>query len=80
MRVWDEIMAHLGVRPLVQVYPGDPGDIETIEYASGLLAHDGCAEVVAVPVPEDAALRGKEGCGINLRSLGDRVRSWFGSN
>jgi len=77
MKVWDGIMTHLGVRPLQHLHDND---LETVEYASGLVANDGCAEVVEVPVPTDAALRAKPGCGINLRSIGERMRSWFGSN
>ncbi len=74
LKVWDGIMTHLGVRPILRT---DGDDLATIEYDTGLLANDGCAEVVRVPVPDDAVLRSKPGCGINLRSLGDRVRSWF---
>ncbi|MEQ8859838.1 MAG: penicillin-binding protein 1B [Pseudomonadales bacterium] len=77
MKVWDEIMTHLGVRPL-QHPPED--HLQTVEYSTGLLADAGCAEVVTVRLPDDAALRSKPGCGINLRSLGERVRSWLGND
>jgi len=77
MKVWDGIMTHLGVRPLQHLAADD---VETVEYVSGLVAHDGCAEVVAIPLPADAALRAKPGCGINLRSIGERMRSWFGTD
>jgi penicillin-binding protein 1B len=77
MRVWDDVMTHLGVQPLVHL-PGE--GIRTIDYETGLLAHDGCADVVEVPVPEDAALRSKPGCGINVRSITDRLRSWLGTD
>jgi len=75
LRVWDAVMAHLSVHPL-SLPTAD--DLRTIEYATGLLANESCAEVVAVPVPADAALQSKPGCGINLRSLGDRLRGWLG--
>jgi len=77
LKVWDEIMTHLGVRPLLHA-PGQR--LQTIEYDTGLVAHDGCAEVVELPLPDDAALRSKPGCGINLRSITDRLRSWIGND
>ncbi len=77
MKVWDGIMMHLGVRPL-QHPPED--NLQTIDYQTGLLANADCAEVVAVILPQGAALRRKPGCGINPRSLGERVRSWFGND
>jgi penicillin-binding protein 1B len=76
MRVWDDIFTRVGVTPLLLP---ESDLIRTIEYDTGLLAHDGCAAVTAVPLPEDAALQSKPGCGINLRSLGDRLRSWLGT-
>ncbi len=77
MQVWDEIMTHLGIHPL-----RDPPsrDLTTIDYQTGLLAREGCAETVAVTLPEDVALRGKPGCGINSQSFGKRLRSWFGNH
>ncbi|HEX7034444.1 MAG TPA: penicillin-binding protein 1B [Pseudomonadales bacterium] len=77
MKVWDEVMTHLGVRPL---HHGAQDDAVTIEYASGLLARADCADVVEVLLPEDASLRSKPGCGINGPSLGERIRSWFGKD
>jgi hypothetical protein len=74
MKVWDEVMTHLGVRPLNH---GAEDDLLTVEYATGLLAREDCADVVEVLLPEDASLRSKPGCGINGPSLGDRIRSWF---
>lgn len=76
LRVWDDVVTRIGVRPL-QLPEGE--HIRTVEYDTGLLAHDGCADVVAVPLPADAALQSKPGCGINLRSIGDRLRSWLGT-
>ena len=77
LRVWDAIMTHLSVHPLIQ--PG-ADDLRTIEYATGLLANDSCADVVTIPVPADAALQSKPGCGINLRSITDRLRAWLGTD
>jgi penicillin-binding protein 1B len=76
LRVWDDIMTHLGVQPLGHA----SGPPQMVEYSSGLAAHDGCATVVAVTLPDDAALRSKPGCGITLRTFGDRLRSWLGTN
>jgi penicillin-binding protein 1B len=77
MKVWDDVMTHLGVAPL---HHGAAEPLHTIEYTTGLLAHGGCAEVVEVLLPDDAALRSKPGCGINVRSFTDRLRSWFGND
>ena len=77
MKVWDEIMTHLGVRPLY--HPPDE-DLRTIEYETGLLAREDCADVVEVLLPPNAALRSKPGCGINGPSISDRLRSWFSND
>lgn len=79
MRVWDEIMGQLGVRPLRE---GLRDGLVTIDYRTGLLTREGCAKalVVAVPLPEDAALRATPGCGINPGSLSDRLRHWLGTD
>lgn len=75
MRVWDEIMVHLGVQPLLHA---TADNLRSVEYESGLLAHAGCADVEQVYLPDGAALRSKPGCGINAPSLTDRLRSWLG--
>jgi penicillin-binding protein 1B len=77
MKVWDEIITHLGIHPLHHP-PGD--DLQTIDYETGLLAREGCADVVQVSLPDDATLRSKAGCGINPRSITDRLRAWFGND
>jgi penicillin-binding protein 1B len=77
LKVWDEIMTHLGVRPL---HHAPDEDLQTIEYDTGLLAREGCAEVVAISLPADAALRSKPGCGINRPSITERLRSWFSND
>jgi penicillin-binding protein 1B len=78
MKVWDEIMTHMGVRPL---HHAPSEDVHTIDYESGLLAQEGCAELlVDVSLPDDVALRSKPGCGIKDRSLADRLRTWFGND
>ena len=74
LRVWDNIMVHLSVQPLSHA-PTD--DLQTIEYGSGLLANANCADVVNVPVPRGVALQSKAGCGINLRTITDRLRAWL---
>ena len=72
LQVWDQIMAQLGVEPLPE-----PGKLTEVEYATGYLAHADCAEVVEIPLPKGTALQRKTGCGINLRSVSDRIRQWF---
>ncbi|MEZ5559538.1 MAG: penicillin-binding protein 1B [Pseudomonadales bacterium] len=74
LKVWDELMMRLGVQPLHHA-PAD--DVVSIEYATGLLANADCAEVVQVPIPADAALQSKPGCGITLRSITERLRAWL---
>jgi penicillin-binding protein 1B len=81
MKIWDRVFAQVAVDPLE--IPEDRNWRE-IEYESGLLATDQCAQVVNVPLPADAVLQVKEGCGINFRNLTERLRrnigSWFNSN
>ncbi len=81
LKIWDRVFTRLGVKPLSFAEGRDWRDIE---YSSGLLANDGCADVVRVPLPSDAVLQAKEGCGINLRNLTEKLRrsveSWFDKN
>ena len=77
LKVWDAIMANLEVVPLAKL--PNSSTVE-IEYATGLVANAGCAQIVSVPIPKSSVLRSKPGCGINLRSLSNRVRSWFQEN
>jgi penicillin-binding protein 1B len=74
MRVWDEIMMHLGVTPLAHSVAGN---LQSIEYSTGLLAHSGCADVEQIYLPEYVELPSKPGCGINPRSFTERLRNWF---
>ena len=73
LRIWDRIMAELKVVPLT--HPPDEHLFE-IEYQTGLLAQANCADVVTVPLPDDADLQVKAGCGITTQ-LSRRIRSWF---
>jgi penicillin-binding protein 1B len=81
MKIWDRIYGRLAVSPLTVT---KNRQWREIEYTSGLLANSGCADVVSVPLPDGAVLRAKEGCGINLRNLTERLRrnveSWFSDN
>ena len=74
LKVWDAIMANLEVIPLAKL---PSSNIVEIEYATGLVANAGCARIVSVPIPEGSVLQSKPGCGINLRSLSNRLRAWF---
>ncbi len=73
LQVWDSIMAELQVVPLTHL-PVD--NLYEVEYQTGLLARAGCADVVTVPIPDDAVLQAKTGCGITTQ-LSRRIRSWF---
>ena len=77
MKVWDGIMTHLGVQPIVR---SRGEDVYAIEYDTGLVANRDCADVVEVTLPDEAVLRSKPGCGINLRTITDRLRSWLGNH
>jgi len=74
LKIWDAIMANLDLVPLAELSGANTVDIE---YTTGLLANAGCAQIVSVPIPEGSVLRSKPGCGINLRSLSNRLRSWL---
>lgn len=74
LKIWDAIMANLDLVPLAELSGANTVEIE---YTTGLVANAGCAQIVSVPIPEGSVLRSKPGCGINLRSLSNRLRSWL---
>ena len=74
LKIWDAIMANLDLVPLAEL---SGANMVEIEYTTGLVANAGCAQIVSVPIPEGSVLRSKPGCGINLRSLSNRLRSWL---
>lgn len=77
MKVWDAIFTRLGVTPL----PAPEADWEGVEYQTGLLANESCAEVVSLPLPRDADNNVKAGCGIDIKRvanrLGRKIKDWF---
>ena len=73
LRVWDAIFARLGVSPL----PGPADGFEAVEYETGLLANESCAEVVELPLPADANNKAKSGCGIDVKRLANRLGRKF---
>jgi penicillin-binding protein 1B len=73
MRVWDAIFARLGVTPL----PVPREGWEAVEYETGLLANETCAEVIDLPLPPDADSNVKSGCGINVKRLANRLGRKF---
>ena len=81
LRVWDRILTTLGVDPLK---PSQQENWTDVEYASGLLANHSCAQVVQVPIPTEAVLQPKPGCGLDMRTLSNRIRaglkSWLENN
>ena len=72
LKVWDRILAQLGVDPLPRI---DKSGWAEVEYTSGLLAVQSCAQVIQVPLPDDAVLQSKPGCGINLRAIRNHLRA-----
>jgi penicillin-binding protein 1B len=81
LRVWDRVFGKISVEPILNSQGPAWRDVE---YSSGLLANASCADVISIPLPSDAVLQAKDGCGINLRNLSNRLRrnvqSWFQSN
>jgi penicillin-binding protein 1B len=77
LQVWDDIFTRLGVRPL----PPPADGYEAVEYKTGLLANESCAEVVALPLPADANNKVKSGCGIDVKrlanQLGRKFKEWL---
>lgn len=82
LKVWDAVFARLGVS-LPATTPD--ADWAEIEYSTGLLANEDCADTVRIPLPatldQNSDLQAKPGCGINLRRFGEDIRrnlrSWF---
>ena len=77
LRVFDDIFSTLGVAPL----PDVDASWAEIEYASGLLASAQCADVVRVPIPADAGVQHKPGCGGALKRFAngfrESLRTWL---
>jgi penicillin-binding protein 1B len=73
LRVWDAIFTRLGVSPL----PPPADGFEAVEYETGLLANENCAEVVQLPLPADANNEVKSGCGIDVKRLANRLGRKF---
>ncbi len=74
--VWAAIMAGVNARGLADNSPGGLVEVQ-VEYGSGLLADPACADTLAVPVPEQARLAVKPGCGPRPDSLAERGLRWL---
>jgi penicillin-binding protein 1B len=75
LQVWDAIMTKLGVTPLIH----PPSQLTEVEYLTGMEARASCAEVVSLPLPDNATLPVKSGCGIN-KTWSKRLKGWFSSD
>ena len=77
MKLWDDIFTRLGVRSL----PMPDESWEQIEYSSGMLADESCADIVYLPLPPDADTNVKSGCHISIKRmasrLGRKFKEWF---
>ncbi len=73
LRVWDAIFTRLGVTPL----PPPAEGFEAVEYETGLLANESCAEIVQLPLPADANNKVKPGCGLDVKRLANRLGRKF---
>ena len=74
LRVWNEMTYRSPVDPLVH-FPSEA--LVEVEFETGRLARSSCADVVRIPVPVDAALDVKPGCGIST-GFGRTLRRWLG--
>jgi penicillin-binding protein 1B len=76
LRVWTELMREIGGRSFDP--PAVPGMAEVlIDYDTGELVTAGCGDPVAVPVPEDARLAVRAGCGVRSKNLAERALDWL---
>jgi len=77
LKVWDAVFSRLSVQPLAT----PDSTWEEIEYSTGLVANDSCADIVSVPLPIEAEPATKSGCGISLKRVADRLgrkfKKWF---
>ena len=73
LRIWTEMMRDTDIDPLIH---GHSESLEQIEYETGLLATEACADVVIIPVPDRSQLDIKPGCGIRHHAR-DRVKRWL---
>jgi penicillin-binding protein 1B len=60
--IWADIMAGVGASEFMDGSADGLVEVE-LEYDTGLLASGSCADTVFVPVPQDATLYAKRGCG-----------------
>jgi penicillin-binding protein 1B len=75
LKVWDEIMGQLSVRP---IHHAPANTLRSIDYRTGLLADESCAsQLVSIPVPWNAALQTHPGCAINENTVRERIRAWI---
>ena len=65
------------MRELVSSLPAPADGYEAVEYETGLLANESCAEVVHLPLPADANNKLKSGCGIDMKRLANRLGRKF---
>ena len=73
LQVWDALMADLRPSPITLTTPAG-FELQTIDYATGMLTQPDCGEPVTVPIPYNARLPAGPGCG---NSLMERFRQWF---
>jgi penicillin-binding protein 1B len=75
LKVWDEIMGQLSVRP---IHHAPANTLHNIDYRSGLRADQSCAsQLVSIPVPWNVTLQTHPGCDINEQAVRERIRMWI---
>ncbi len=78
LTVWAPLIA--GLHGAIGYSPPAPPSLEevSIDYGSGLRANRTCSkDLVSVAVPAGAAPEWAQGCGIDLRRVGSRLKEWF---
>ena len=76
MLVWDALMSELSPTPVAVATPRTFATVD-IDYKTGYRATSDCGDPMPVPIPYNADVHPKPGCGMTLRDWGARVREWF---
>ena len=56
--------------------PREFADVD-VDYETGYRATAACGNPLSLPIPYDAYVPPKPGCGLTLRDWGERIKEWF---
>ena len=76
MLVWDALMTELSPGAVPVPTPREFADVE-VDYETGYRATAACGNPLSLPIPYDAYVPPKPGCGLTLRDWGERIKEWF---